>query len=362
MSIRHYSVGAVVAAIILSASAALAQKPAMWLQGNVYGDKGSSPFTMSLTRDGGTIAGSYYYLRSGPTKKLTLKGTVGADGSFTLQEFDAAGRQTGEFKGKWHEEPNDPGVTIDGDWTKTGAKDSTGFEADQQMIYFSNGAHFTTVELKDAIPTKKAHLSAEYPQVTGAQNAAGFNLAAKTLVNGAFSDFRKTVAQFTAADIRSTPADMGNYLDLGYSIDYADDDLVSMQVLTDEFTGGAHPNQGFYTLTYDLKAGKTVRLADLFRPGAAYLRTIADYCAKDLQARKDPDSGENRGLATDIFADGVKPTADNFQNWAVTQKGLLILFPPYQVASYADGPQSVIVPYSALKSIARSDGPVLKMK
>jgi hypothetical protein len=362
MSIRHYTVGAVVAAIIFTASAALAQKPEMWFQGNIYSDKGAAPFTMSLTRDGGTIVGSYYYLRSGAANKLTLKGTVVADGSFTMQEFDSSGRQTGEFKGKWHEEPNDPGVTIDGDWTKAGAADSTGFEADQQMIYFSNGAHFTTLELKETIQAKKAHLSAEYPQLIGATNAAGFNLAAKTVVNRAFADFRKTMALFTAADIRSTPADLGNYLDLGYSIDYADGDLVSMQILTDEFTGGAHPNQGFYTLTYDLKAGREVRLADLFKPGTAYLRTIANYCAKDLQSRKDPDSGENRQLATDIFADGVKPTADNFQNWAVTKKGLLILFPPYQVASYADGPQNVIVPYSALKSVARADSAILKMK
>ncbi|HEY2847121.1 MAG TPA: RsiV family protein, partial [Pyrinomonadaceae bacterium] len=99
-----------------------------------------------------------------------------------------------------------------------------------------------------------------------------------------------------------------------------------------------------------------------FKPGAAYLKTIAAYCAKDLQARTDPDTHENMGFATDIFADGVQPTVPNFGNWAITKKGLLILFPPYQVSAYAYGPQSVIVPYSVLKTIARADGPVLKMK
>jgi hypothetical protein len=279
-----------------------------------------------------------------------------------MQDFDASGKQTGEFKGKWREDPNDPGVSLEGDWTKTGANDTVSFVADQQMIYFTGDAHFTTLEAKEAIKAKSAKLSAEYPQLVGARNAAGFNLAAKAVVDRAFAEFRKIMAGFTVADIRNTPADIGNYLDIGHSIDYADEDLVSVQFLTDDFTGGAHPNQGYHTLTYDLKAGKEVRLADLFNPGSSYLRTIADYCAKDLRARKDPDTGENRDLATDIFADGVKPTAENFRDWAITKKGLLLLFSPYQVASYADGPQSVIVPYSALKNIARADGPLAKTK
>ncbi|MFL6373400.1 MAG: DUF3298 domain-containing protein [Pyrinomonadaceae bacterium] len=347
---------------VLAAAVAFGQKPEMWFQGSIYSDKGAAPFNMSLTREGTSLVGSYYYLRSGAANKLTLRGVIAGDGSFTMQEFDAAGKQTGEFKGKLKEELQDPGVTLEGDWTKTGAKDAVSFIADQQMIYFAGGTHFTTLEAKESIRSKSAKLSAEYPQLVGARNAAGFNVAAKAVVDRAFADFRKTMAGFTVADIRNTPADIGNYLDIGYSIDYADDDLVSVQFLTDDFTGGVHPNQGYYTLTYDLAAGKEVRLADLFKPGASYLRTIADYCAKDLRARKDPESGENRGLATDIFADGVKPTADNFRDWAITKKGLLILFSPYQVASYAEGPQSVIVPYSALKNIARADGPLAKAK
>ena len=82
----------------------------------------------------------------------------------------------------------------------------------------------------------------------------------------------------------------------------------------------------------------------------------------DLKGRKDPDSGENMGLASDIFEDGAKPTADNYKNWNVTKKGLLITFPPYQVAAYAYGPQTVIVPYSLLKDIARPDGALAKVK
>jgi hypothetical protein len=37
---------------------------------------------------------------------------------------------------------------------------------------------------------------------------------------------------------------------------------------------------------------------------------------------------------------------------------LWIIFDPYQVGPYAAGPQYVLVPYSTLKDIIKSDGPV----
>ena len=74
-----------------------------------------------------------------------------------------------------------------------------------------------------------------------------------------------------------------------------------------------------------------------------------------------PDSDENMGLAQDIFQDGAMPKAENYQSWNITKKGLMFTFDPYQVGSYAAGPQFVIVPYAQLKDIARPDGALAKM-
>ena len=49
---------------------------------------------------------------------------------------------------------------------------------------------------------------------------------------------------------------------------------------------------------------------------------------------------------------------DNYQNWNVTKKGIYITFDPYQVASYAEGPKHVIVPFSALKDMLKPDSPL----
>ena len=326
------------------------------------GSVGDAKVEMDIKRDGGTLSGSYYYRKSGSANPLMLKGKIGADGSFTMQESDAAGKQTGEFKGKWKEDPNESGAGLEGDWLKPGQKDGgVTFYAFEQIVYFAK-TQITPREIKESVPAKKAKLSAEYPELSGGGGTAGFNQLAKARVVKSLAGFKKDLVALTAADIRRMGSDMGNYIDVGYNIEYADDDLISVRFGEETFTGGAHPNHGTFTLTYDLKKGRELKLADLFKPGSKYLDAIADYATRDLQARKDPDSGENLGIAKDDWEEGAKPTADNYQNWNVTKKGLMITFPPYQVAAYAYGPQTVIVPISKLMGIAIADGALAKAK
>jgi len=358
MKTKLFSFGAVALLFLCASGAAFGQKAGRMFTGSV----GSSKFEMTIERDGGSITGDYYYRKSGSTKPLSLSGSIAADGSFTMQESDAAGKKTGEFKGKWHEEANDSGASLEGQWLKPGETgEGQFFYAVEQMIFFAK-TQITTRELKEAIKAKKATLSAEYPELTGGPNAAKFNALVKAAVMSSFAGFRKDMASLTAADIKNIGPEMGNYIEVGYSVEYADDDLISVNFGESTFEGGAHPNHGTFTMTYDLKAGRELKLADLFKPGAKYLAKIADYSKRDLQGRKDPESGENSGLAQDMWADGVKPTADNYANWNITKKGLLITFPPYQVAAYAFGPQTVIVPYSTLKDIARPGGALEKSK
>jgi len=330
--------------------------------GKVFsGSIGDAKVEMEIDRSGDRLTGSYYYRKSGSKNRLTLSGKIAADGNFTMQESDGAGKQTGSFKGTWKHDDNDPGAVLEGEWLKPGQKDEgLGFYAFEQMIYFTS-AELTTRETKETIKAKKATLTAEYPELTGNANASGFNLVAKTAITRSLSAFRKDLAALSAADIRGL-GEMGQYIEVSYNVEYADDDLISLNFGEDTFNGGAHPNHNTFTLTYDLKQGREIKFADLFKPGAKYLTTIAAYAIRDLKGRKDPESGDNLGIAQDIFEDGAKPTADNYKNWNITKKGLMITFPPYQVAAYAYGPQTVIIPYSHLKEIARPDGALAKTK
>lgn len=113
-----------------------------------------------------------------------------------------------------------------------------------------------------------------------------------------------------------------------------------------EDTGGAHPNTFYQTFTWK-KEGKRLMLADLFVPGSLYLTTVAaeakKLVTKDL---------EGRGASADaIFQDGFSPTDDNFANFYLEGKNLVIIFPPYQVAAYAAGTQTAAIPIASLKYV-----------
>ena len=319
-------------------------------------------FEMVLWREGGALRGNYFYDKSGSANRLTLRGKIEADGSFTMQELDSAGRQTGEFKGKWTDDPNEAGASLDGEWRKPGGSgEGQSFTAYEQMASFTDGTKIVDRQLKESVKPKRLDLTAEYPELTGGANVAGFNQLVRSGVTSAFADFKKQMADLTAEDIKSLPSDMNNFIDVSYNVEYADDNLISVKLLEDTFEGGVHPNYNYFTVTYDLKQGRELKLSDLFKPGAKYLEAISDYATRDLQSRKDPDGNENMGLAQDIFANGAKPTGENYARWNITKKGLMFTFDPYQVGPYAYGAQTVIIPYAKLREIAKPDGALTRM-
>ena len=319
-----------------------------------------SRFEMNLRRDGERLSGSYFYIKSGGANALKLNGTIDRNGKFALRETDAAGKQTGEFTGVRKEDASDAGASLEGEWKKPKDKEAQSFAAREQMIYFAGATQIVAVPVNETIKAKRLEMSAVYPQLAGAANAAGFNRLVKTRVANEIAAFKKQMMTMSAEDLRMMPAGMNNYIDIGYDIEYADDDFISVNFVRSEFTGGAHPNYNFLTVNYDLKNNRELKLAELFKPGAKYLGTISAYATKDLRNRTFPDSSENLGLAQDVFADGALPKPENYARWSITKKGLLFTFDPYQVGPFAAGAQYVIVPYAALKSIARPDGALAK--
>jgi hypothetical protein len=125
-------------------------------------------------------------------------------------------------------------------------------------------------------------------------------------------------------------------------------DLLAILFENLHYLGGAHPGSYHRTLNYDFTTGQQLALSDLFVPGAAYLERIAEFCLNELRRKLDPD----------IWESGASPTPENYQVWALTSEGLLIIFESYQVAPYAAGPQFVIVPYDLLADILQPQGPL----
>ena len=111
--------------------------------------------------------------------------------------------------------------------------------------------------------------------------------------------------------------------------------------------GGVKLTLESVTLTF-IK-GRELALSDLFKPNSNYLRAISDYCIRQLR---------NQVSDYDTLRDGAAPTANNYNGWLITRRGLSITFDAYQVAPYVEGPKDVLVPYSAIKNYAATSGPL----
>ena len=334
---------------------ASAQTPARGQSGewkSFRGTVGKNRVQMRLRRAGEALDGSYFYEHS-KGGSLRLEGQVGADGHFTLREFDAAGAQTGLFKGTWENDEQQQELYLTGQWARPDGTRQTEFSLAEMFLALRAGARIVTREMKDADRRANSEINVEYPQVEGLPAAAGFNEAARALAAKEAADFRKGVADYRADYKGEKPEGPGNSLDLGYYVDYADDNLISVGFTEDTYyAGAAHPNHATVVLNYDLKAGRKLRLADLFRPGSPYLKTISDYCLKELEGDSDLEG------VRDMITEGASAKLENYRNWLVKRQGLEITFDPYQVGPYAAGPQYVTIPYKALVKIINPAGPL----
>ena len=139
-------------------------------------------------------------------------------------------------------------------------------------------------------------------------------------------------------------------------------------------TGGAHPLPVEATFVLDRKAGKLITLDDLFADPAAARKALANF-AHDTLLKKfmanAPRPGEGSPAAirewkssmTQMLNDGTQPTTVNYSLFVVragagqtaTSPGLTLIFPPYQVAPYVYGTQSVEVPASVFAKFLKPD-------
>src|SRR5215217_509757 len=321
------------------------------------GSIGSSlDLQMKLVRTGDQLAGSYFYQKVGT--RIDLRGNIDKDGNLTLEEFDKSGKQTGLFKGLWSVDPNDGLVRLAGNWSKPPTeKDSdkkTAFSVHEEPIAFTGDVDLVAKQIKESNKKLVYEIDARYPQLAGGSNPnfEKFNQVVRAPVIKEVAEFKKGM-QSEEGEEPPSENSMPNDLNISYEVALAQDDLISVVFSVGSYyQGAAHPNTFSEVVNYDLKNGKQLKLADLFKPGAKYLQAIANYCIADLKKQKD------KGLEDTGINEGAAASAKNYKSWTITRKGLGINFDAYQVGPYASGPQYVLVPYSNLKDLINPDGPV----
>ena len=191
-------------------------------------------------------------------------------------------------------------------------------------------------------------ITAQIPYLDGSTDASvqAFNTAFKNIVDGEVAAFRGGMAEMPL-----TPISAGSSLDIQHELVSQQGSIWSIKFnIMGYADGAAHPYHYSITVNYDLANSRELILDDLFLPNSNYLQVISDYCKVQLSAR---DIG-----FTDGFAQGADPVPENYRNWNISNEGLVITFDEYQVAAYAVGAQTVVIPFSELGQVVNLQGPL----
>lgn len=334
-----------------------APAPAQDSGGRVFrGWVGDYPARMTLRRSpGGELSGSYSY--EGRTGSLTLKGSVDGKGDFTLEEFDGA-KKTGTFKGQLRERDYEPEASLSGNWTKPGGRGGETYFYFVEHPVTAGGPAVTTKQIKERNKRRGYEVHVEYPHVEGAEQ---FNRLAEGFATKEVADFKRDAGR-RPGEKDFMPGAGDDSLNVRYYVRSATADLVSVEFAMSYYEhGAAHPSHAFHVINYDAKAGRRLSLADLFKPGSNYLGKISEVAVRQLR-RWNSDSAEYAGghqyLDDEGIAEGASPKEENFKNWTLTPRGLVVTFDYYQVGAYAAGSPSVVLPYAELKDVLRAGGPL----
>lgn len=315
--------------------------------GTFRGQVGDRQVELRLKRDGERVTGTYSY--DGIGQPLKLEGRIDARGQLTLAEFDAGGKQTGKFVCGTDVEAGEPALTFSGNWSRPDGRGETYVVFSEQHDAFTNGLRVVSRVVRD----RKYEVRASYPQLAGGDKALAdavskFNRQVEALV-------QKQVREFVSLQ---PPPGRSSYA-ANYNVLLGSDRLVSVEIVEDSYAGGAHPNTAYFTLNYDLRAGREVALEELFKHNSAYGATIIKYSldamnrrARQLEeenARREGRKAEPRDEPL-FSAEGVT----DWDAWAMTPQGLVFYFDlPHAVAAFSRN----FVPYRVLRDALDAGGP-----
>ncbi len=193
-------------------------------------------------------------------------------------------------------------------------------------------------------------------------SAASLAAAMRTTADNAKREFLQGLP-----DPGQVPAMAGRQfaLVLDFKVVAATQAFISVRETGMQDTGGAHPIPIQASFVYDRKHQRQIALDDLFAQPDAARKALANF-AHDALLKKfmahAPKAGEGSPAALrewkssmlQMLDGGTRPTSVNYSVFVVragatadaASPGLTLIFPPYQVAPYVNGTQTVDVPAS----------------
>jgi hypothetical protein len=209
-------------------------------------------------------------------------------------------------------------------------------------------------------PDQYATFDVTYPQFSNA--TVIFNQKIEKFVMDAIAEHKKNSAdnwkarfetQFKGEGIKEFPKEEEKFsLKITWTPVQVNSKDISFIITTSGYSGGAHGYENISSFNYDVKAKKEITLKSLFPNDPNYLKTISDFARKDLNTQfhsrmeiktKDDEAIFKESILP-MLNEGTVPEISNFSVFTFTSKAVTFYFPEYQVAPYAMGSSTVVMP------------------
>lgn len=154
--------------------------------------------------------------------------------------------------------------------------------------------------------------------------------------------FLKAYTDFKKDDSRSG---MFFTLDDSVKVIHQDSSLTTLQVSGYSYQGGAHGGSFTGFINWDVKAGKNLRLDDVFAAG--YHEKLNAVAEKIF--RKDEKLSDTASLRDNYFFKDDKFALN--ENFSITPIGIKFLYNQYEIKPYAAGITTLFIPYAQIKSL-----------
>ena len=160
-------------------------------------------------------------------------------------------------------------------------------------------------------------------------------------------EFRKAAAE-DAHEFGKLRSEYG--VDRTTELGVVSDTVISGYLVNYDYSGGAHPNTIYVPITYGLVDGKPTRLTvrQIASPSVSPAEVLAKAVIPKINLIKKQNEGEPVGSIDMKYAN----------RFIVTKSGITWVFSPYDIGAYAEGPFIIDVPWSDLRGLLRTAGPL----
>lgn len=156
-------------------------------------------------------------------------------------------------------------------------------------------------------------------------------------------------AQAERENQENGPLSAAYYLNQSYALQRCDNALISFQIITGDYTGGAHGMYGGSGITFDTATGKKLTLDDVSDDQSAFLNSckeeILAQCAALPKNTLLVSSTQDLNNRVDKLLAG--------DSWFFTKAGLKFVAGPYELAAYSVGSIPFTIPYDKMPGLKK---------